>query len=148
LSVHTFIERVNIHYKSLKLMKIVCGSVSASSFSLKYSRIQLPKIMRIRIRIPGQHTLLAAYFLLMESWTYGTIPGELDMAIRRSLQGELDKRVAGGEARDDGLRKFSNYRYFDYLKRRTTDSDPKVSEYSMNPAPDFWVNPDPVQSLR
>jgi hypothetical protein len=27
------------------------------------------------------------------------------MAIRRSLQGELDKRVAGGEARDDGLKK-------------------------------------------
>ncbi len=45
---------------------------------------------------------MTAYFI---TDGYGTVPGELDMAIRRSLQGELDKRVAGGEAREDGLKK-------------------------------------------
>jgi hypothetical protein len=38
------------------------------------------------------------------------LPDELDMAMRRSLQGE--RREEGGEARDDGLKQSKPYRYF------------------------------------
>jgi len=55
--------------------------------------------------LPYGMVLNSDSLLLTDGYRYGTVPGELDMAIRRSLQGELDKRVAGGEARDDGLKK-------------------------------------------
>jgi hypothetical protein len=65
--------------------------------------------IRIRIRNTGRYdtyctVLNSDSLFLTDGYRYGTVPGELDMAIRRSLQGELDKRVAGGEARDDGLK--------------------------------------------
>jgi hypothetical protein len=65
----------------------------------------------------------------MESRTYGTVPGELDMAIRRSLQGELDKRVAGGEARDDGLKKSNLINILFWLAGKNY-SGPNVSVFT------------------
>jgi hypothetical protein len=51
------------------------------------------------------------------------------MAIRRSLQGELDKRVAGGEARDDGLKKRALIIIL-FLLAGKYFSDPKVSVFT------------------